>query len=148
LETSRLEFSAARAHEILKDLRREDSIEMMCFADPREALDAALANSSVVFSGFLGDRIGLVGGLRESSITRPSAIWMLTTPVVEQRRIALARGSEDLIGYFLSNYGPLCGYCLASNKRSKRWLEWLGFELQGPFDLPVVGLGYYFERIA
>ncbi len=54
-------------------------------------------------------------------------LWMLTTPVIMKRQIALLRASRDFVRGAREAYGPVLGMCDRRNDVSRRWLKWIGF---------------------
>lgn len=54
---------------------------------------------------------------------------MLTTPVIERHKIKFLRLNRVFVNWASNEFGTIEGCVDCNNVVSRRWLEWLGFEL-------------------
>ena len=80
----------------------------------------------------VGGRPELVcGACRQDMLTDRGQIWMLhTDAVVRKQRKKFVQMSRGVLDRLIKGSGCtyLENWCLSENKRSVRWLKWLGFE--------------------
>jgi len=102
----------------------------------------ALVRSAIgpyAFSGLVGDRVACMWGLRLTTLAGGHPpIWLLTTPLIEQRRMEFLRVSRAFIKGAVAEFGPVVAMCDVRNEVSLGWLKWLGFK---PFRLEGSYLG-------
>lgn len=67
-------------------------------------------------------------GIIQNGLFAPSFLWLVTTPLVDERPVQFLRESKWLIRQVRDTYAPLYGYVDAEYTLSQKWMEWLGFE--------------------
>lgn len=68
-------------------------------------------------------------------------LWMLTTPLIMKRQIALLKASCDFVRSARAAYGPVIGMCDRHNDVSLNWLKWIGFRVVQDGDYIVMRYG-------
>lgn len=126
-------------------LRDEDQYELNCLGlDPVEALRVSLAAGQAWV--WKPSEVACAWGVVRGAGIEPSSLWLLTTPLIDQHKIHFARRSREIIAGILAEEGCIDGYVLVRNKRSVRWLAWLGFSFGPELDLTPVGKVRRFEK--
>lgn len=111
------------------------SAEVLSLVDPSGAIDGAIAGADFAWAGEAdGEMVALWGVQSESLLSRQGYCWLLTTPALAEHMFTFVRYSRIELAKIETNYDLLYGWVDASNKKSIRWLSWLGFEI-GPLQV-------------
>lgn len=117
---------------LLGNMRKADWDEVEAAAgDVRAALldgaEASLWVDACLINGELACVFG-VAPLR-GLLGKQAAPWMLGTPLIDKHPSVLISESRKYAARMLSQYPHLLNCVDARNKRSIRWLKWLGFTI-------------------
>jgi len=118
---------------IMADLREEDrhGIELLQL-DGTEALKAEIERANCSYTGLVDGRIAVIWGVVSPSLlSGVGFLWMVTSKKADEVPFIFARRSQRELERILQTVPVLTGYCFAYNKRSLRWLEWLGAKIGG-----------------
>lgn len=112
--------------------------------EPRLSLWDGYLYSDICFAAEEGGEVFAVGGVMTKSLLSGGGIaWLLGTDKLESVWYAFARESRRVAEELTREYGVLENFVDASNTKSIRWLEWLGFHIEEPVLSP---LGYPFRK--
>jgi len=112
---------------IMFDLRDEDrhGIELLQL-DGTEALKAEIERANCSYTGLVDGEIAVIWGVAlPSLLSGIGFLWMVTSKKADEVPFIFARRLERI----LQVVPVLTGYCFAYNRRSLRWLEWLGAKI-------------------
>lgn len=140
--------------ELAQHMRQAD-LDEIAASSGKPALDIladSVRGSSVVLAleladGSLGCIFGVapMGGLLGTT----GAPWLLGTRALERNPRALIELGPRYLALMLASYPRLFNYVDARNKRSIRWLKWLGFTFHDAKPYGAAGLPFhYFEMRA
>lgn len=121
------------ALEIAPRLRPDDLIEARDLGkDPLDMAIQAMQTSPVARAWLVDGRVEAIFGISCRSFTSHNAEpWILATEFVERHPVRFLRGSLPVFGDMAaSRY--LHGFVHGQRLKSRRWLEWLGFEIGKP----------------
>ncbi len=116
---------------LASSLREIDIIELKKFdgSAPEAAIRQSVENSKIAFS--LHDnqeRLLAVTGVGWTFNPRVGRVWLLATPHFDGASFTIARGTRDLIRYFMQGHDVLSNFVYSKNRKTVRWLKWSGFE--------------------
>lgn len=125
--------------ELLLDLRETDRAEfLLSRLSNEEFLNDALKARSWVGLGD-GKPVCFWGVTLQETPLVPPYVWMISSRHAEKFTLTFARHSVRIVRELLKEYGSLEGFVLESNKRSQRWLSWIGAKIGPVVDLYPVG---------
>lgn len=136
-----------------ENMTRDDRIEVMLSHGhtAQDAIEKGLEVSKFTTVGCVGDDVCCIFGVTEKSLlTRHGIPWMLTTDKMELHKRILMEGSIDVVNEMKRHFNHLENYVYVENKRSVRWLKWLGFEFDEPephgkYQQPF--MRFYWEKV-
>lgn len=76
-----------------------------------------------------GVEVCAIGVVPPTIFASEAYLWMLHTHVCEEHPVRFIRWSRRVLADALALYPRLHGLCNPSNLRSRRWLEWLGADI-------------------
>lgn len=128
------EESARRAASRLRDIDRE-SIESFGL-NPADSIVNNVANSHYCLTGTVAGEVVCVWGVMATSLMSDKGLlWMVTTKDLDNNAFVFIRKSQIELEKIFKLYEELYGFVAVENKRSKRWLTWMGFEFSStPVD--------------
>lgn len=129
-------------------MREADANEVMAGSGhkPLEALLYSLDHSDWAMTGMADGVPEVMFGVGTINIlNRIGAPWLLGTDAVQRHYRPFLRASLMWKSQMLSQYVELCNMVDDRNEVSKRWLQWLGFELSKPVD---IGGGVKFRQFS
>ena len=99
----------------------------------QEIMTAALNQSSMVWVGMEDDKVlGFCGVVPPTLISDRAYLWLYTTPALEEHKFVFIRHSQLVIKDMLYDYPLIVGHCIKGERKSMRWLEWLGAKFLPP----------------
>lgn len=124
----------AHAEYISPRIREADRNEIWAshMAYPLEALRIGLKYSTYAFTGLADGEPVLIWGVAPASLLgRHGSPWMLASAKIDDPAITIRflRESREQIVDFFQDYDILTNYVDARNKRSIRWLRFMGFQI-------------------
>lgn len=98
--------------------------------EPQEALSESIRESLKSIAVFSDGELLGVWGYRPHTILGSTVnAWFLSTPAIENHRIAAARESKRVISFLLTLYPQIVVRVDKDYTLSINWLSWLGFEV-------------------
>jgi hypothetical protein len=89
----------------------------------------------------------MFGVARLSLLTRNGAVWMLGSDKIDEFPITFLRHNKEYIQDMAEGYDLLVNYVDSRNKKSIRWLKWLGFEIFPAEPAGILGIPFHrFEK--
>src|SRR5215472_12518279 len=89
-----------------------------------------LRNSEEVWLGMHDDKVACVYGLAPpTAISNRAYLWLLTTDLVDRHKFLFIRHSQLVIEDALKRYEVITGHVAVGNHAARRWLRWLGAEI-------------------
>lgn len=119
------------AEALMKNLREEDAygIELLGI-NGLETLRREISRSNCCFTGRVDGEVAVVWGITSATLLSDAGcVWMLTNKKADEVPFIFARRSQLELRKALELIPTLYGVCFAYNKRSLRWLKWLGAEI-------------------
>lgn len=99
----------------------------------QEAVLRDALSRSIVYVARLDGTIAAAWGLIPPTVLSESAyVWLLTTPLAEQRKFLLVRYSQMFVEEMLKEHPMLIGDVILPNPSAVRWITWLGGEFLKP----------------
>lgn len=123
-------------------MRAADVAELEAIGQGRSGIWNAYRASSHAYRLMLGDEVVMVYGIIPTNMLVGSGlIWALGTDAVTHNAKQFLKVSPDCLHECFMTYNHLYNWVDERNAASKRWLKWLGFELQeaepfGPLGMP------------
>jgi hypothetical protein len=127
---------------IAERMRPADRLEVLAASrfTPAEALEKSLQKSSRAWTALVDGNPEVMFGVGDLNVlTMTGAPWLLGTDAVERHFRVFLRQSLDWREQLLQRYAVLRNVVDDRNEVSKRWLQWMGFELSSPAALGVNG---------
>lgn len=123
----------ADCEEVLREIRDFSKDDLLIAAgEGPEGLRSAIAGSREVYSAFANGQLGLIYGVRIINILSGHAyLWMVTTKLADQYWVTFTRAACIYTFDLLDRYDTITAICPLKNKKSEKWLKFIGFE-QGP----------------
>ena len=123
-------------------MRAGDVAELEAIGQGRAGIWNAYRASSHAYGLHLNDELVMVYGVIPASVLGGSGmIWALGTDGVTRHAKQFLKDSPNCLRECFDTYNHLYNWVDERNTASKRWLKWLGFELQeakpfGPLGMP------------
>lgn len=137
---------------LAENMRDEDVKEVMLSHghSPEEAVRYSVEMSEKCVTVFHNGQVALITGIcRPKPCSLECSIWMLSTPVILDIKVAFLKHSKKVVEYFLKGNSKLYNYVWEGNLTSKYWLKWIGFKLSDAQPYGVEGNNFhYFEMVA
>lgn len=92
---------------------------------PKESLEAIINGNNEIFLCLYEDKVTAIFGVNPIEDVG-GGIFFLATDDFEEFSFEVARYSGQFIVHWVRKYGYLCNYVAVENKKSIRWLKWLG----------------------
>jgi hypothetical protein len=106
--------------------------------EAREApsvLQRWLKVSDEVWYGMLDGELLCVYGLATPSMVSNRAyLWMISTDLMEQHKFLFIRHSQLVVEDALKVYDMIMGHVAADNAPARKWLKWLGAQIEPVHD--------------
>lgn len=127
-------YSPGDMQAVLPRIRQDHLNELAAYGStPEENLLYGIQNGEAVTVEFCGEIVGIAGVVAVEDYLVP---WSVFTEQAEKHRIPLLRNCKE----WLDRYDkPMMNVVDARNLRAKRWLIWLGFEIEPAEPMGVNG---------
>lgn len=103
--------------------------------DSSAILHRWLKISQEVWIGMYDDKVLCMYGLATpSAISNRGYLWLLTTDALEEHKFLFVRHSQLVIENALKTYELIVGHVQVGNAPARKWLRWLGAEIESPID--------------
>lgn len=134
---------------IASHIRASDRKEIYYLAalTPLQAIKTTAAVSEIAWTAKLDGRPILAFGVcRKTALSDIGMPWALGTDEADRQVSAYARHSRTFFDGVSRAFPVMENYALAENKRTLRWLKWMGFDMEDPapygcFGVPFVRFG-------
>lgn len=94
-------------------------------------IDQCQKLSFETWAGFCDERLVCAWGIVPPTVLSNTVyLWMHTTPAIEDRQFIFVRHSQIVIEKILKDYEMIVGHVKADEKKSRKWLQWLGAEFE------------------
>jgi len=116
-------------------IRMEDAEECIAsFMHPAEAIEYSLKNSHMAWTWLVDGVPAAIGGIMIFSVLSADACpWLLTTPLVDDHKIAFARMTRRFHDAVKSGLELNISACIDSRYlRAIEWAKWLGLKIDDP----------------
>lgn len=102
-------------------------------AEDYDILNSFLHHSTTVWVGMEDDKVcGFWGIVLPSLISDRAYLWLHVTPALAEHRFLFIRHSQMFIKNLLEEYPLIVGHCIRGERKSLRWLQWLGATFHHP----------------
>lgn len=137
-----LEHAAAVAAK-LRDADREE-IAATSARDPRSVLRLAVIASHRAWAGVAdGEPVAVFGVAPANLLDGRGSPWLFGTEWIERHPAAFLRRTRRLMPQMRAGYAMLENYVDTRNAMAKRWLAWLGFEIEPAAPYGRAGLPFH-----
>jgi len=128
--------------ELIDNLRPVDHDEILAMGIPADQAEKTVWHtyrmSTVAWAGLADGRVVAVFGVTPLSyLLGHGSPWMLGTTLLDAHTVRFARESRPVVERMQRAYPRLTNYIDYRNKKTIRWLKWLGFDIKPakPFGL-------------
>ena len=130
--------------ELARTMREADVEEVWAAAKllPLEALQEGVQASDEPFTGLMDGKVVCIFGVAQATVlSEEGEPWLLASDLIDETAHTFLRVNRVYVREIKKRYSKLSNYVDERNTAAKRWLRWLGFELQpaepyGAFGLP------------
>lgn len=130
----RIEVAEDHHVDQLSPLVREQDAQEMWVAfrkTPEAGLRLSLHTAMMAWAGYIDDEIVCMFGISPSNVLLGRAApWFVASEGITQHQVAFLRRCKPIVSDMLDMYPHLENWVWEDNRLAKRWLRWLGFELQ------------------
>lgn len=124
---------------ILDNLRDLDQHVFDQCVYPEAKIMSEIKRATIAFTGMVYDKVACLWGANASSIIVDEFyVWLLTTKLVDEHSFLFVRYSQLAVKELLKERSLVRGHVLVNNRRSIRWLQWLGCEIKPLDDEPAI----------
>ena len=138
-----VESTPEHAIHIAQNMRQVDRHEVYLWSlkRPAECMLDALKKSDVCLTGLWDDEPGCMFGVTElkNATMDCGIIWMLGTDAVDKNQLAFIKAAKEHVPAMASRHKLVQNYVWAENKKSIRWLKFMGFD----FDPAPIPCGFF-----
>ena len=135
-----VDYEKAHGDYIAKNMRLSDRKEMyyMAAIRPAAAVEMSVAMAREVKTVLLDGVPCLVFGIgTQTFFSEVGVPWLLGTDAADQHQYRFGRQSKKIFSEMYAPYSCMENHVLAENKKTIRWLKWLGFEMDEPLPYGV-----------
>mgnify|MGYP003626976172 CR=1 FL=1 len=121
------------AYELQRTMREADKMEIMAsnLKTPKEALRGVLESRGEVWAGLADKKVVCMYGVIQLSVLGDAGVpWLLASDLITVHARRFLRENKKFIAAMRKEFGQLVNYVDERNIEAKRWLQWLGFELE------------------
>lgn len=131
---------------IIANIRDEDVVEVAEFGGDsiREILSST---PDLDKNAWVWEREGQVHAIfgvnPVEDLDKVGVIWMLATKTFDDHFMAFAAACKVVVDVMISGYDYTYNYVSVKNKKSIRWLRWLGFDVRNPEPIGMNGAQFH-----
>lgn len=146
-------YEAWHGDHIAANMRPSDRKEIYYLAalKPAAAIKATAAMTVFAKTALVNGEPCVIWGLaRRTFLSDVGVPWLLGTPLAERYQFRFGRATRTYYEEMASHFPIMENYALAENRKTLRWLKWLGFDMDEPqpygaFGAPFVRFGRRLE---
>ncbi len=136
---------------VIANIRDEDVAEITAL-DGGNVRDALAETPDMDKNAFVWEREGKVHAIfgvnPVPDMDRVGVIWMLATKTFDEHFMVFAAACKTVFDAVVKDYEYLFNYVHSENKKSIRWLKWLGFDVKPAEPIGVDGAQFHrFEMV-
>lgn len=133
---------------VANNMRWQDIAELQAMrgedVSVSDTLFSAVRRSSHCWAAVKDDAVLAVFGIAPVSLLDGlGAPWLLATPNAERFAGALVKQGREYISIMQRIYPRMVNFVDARNRKSIRWLKWLGFTIHDPVPMGVMQLPFH-----
>ena len=141
-----VETTAEHVKFVAENMRKPDKREIWLShrIEPLEALEMITKQYGPQFTGMHGDEpVAIFGILIVNDLNKTGSPWMLATDKMMSRKKDFAAISKEYMAKMAEQFNYLENYVHKENRKSVRWLKWLGFEVHKPIPYGISGAPFH-----
>lgn len=130
---------------LTQHIREADRRELwaVSYLSPIDALTLSLQASAKAWTGLVDGEIVCMFGVTPSCVLsgtgRP---WMVGTDLVHRHAAVFLRRCKGMVAEMLDLFPHLENYVDIRNTAAIKWLGWLGFKFEGPFEYGIQRINF------
>ncbi len=127
---------------LAKSMQKEDRDNAWAIGhlSPEQAIRHSVGVSIESETWLADEKVMAIRGVSRGTFLSPYAcVWMLGAEGLASFSIPFLRGSKEWVERMLEQHSHLVNYVDGRNKRSLRWLKWLGFTIHPAAPLGIEG---------
>lgn len=136
---------------IIAHIRKEDAEEITAFngGNVRDILTKTPDMNKNAWVWERESKVHAIFGVNPvPNMDRVGVIWMLATKTFDDHFMVFAAACKAVVATMIGNYEYLFNYVHVENKKSIRWLKWLGFDVKPAEPIGVNGARFHrFEMV-
>ncbi|TXH16744.1 MAG: hypothetical protein E6R03_04980 [Hyphomicrobiaceae bacterium] len=136
---------------IIANIRDEDVAEIAAL-DGGNVRDALNETPDMDKNAFVWEREGKVHAIfgvnPVPELGKVGVIWLLATKTFDDHFMVFAAACKTVFGVVIKDYEYLFNYVHSENKKSIKWLKWLGFDVEPAEPIGINGAKFHrFEMV-
>lgn len=117
---------------VVASMRDEDVKAVLRFGDPVYHISKTARMAQLALVGLIEDEIACAVFIDETSVMFGGAhVGVITTSVADEHPRVFGRHTKWMFEELRKDYPEMWGEILPGYERSRKWLAWLGFEIEG-----------------
>ena len=131
---------------IIAHIRKEDADEIAA-VDGGDVRGALAETPDMDKNAFVWERDGKVHAIfgvnPVPELDRVGVIWMLATESFDEHFMVFAAACKAVVEHMIKDYEYIFNYVYVENRKSIKWLKWLGFDIRKPEPIGVNGAEFH-----
>lgn len=131
---------------IIANIRDEDAAEVAAF-DGDSIRDILLNTPDMDKNAFVWEREGQVHAIfgvnPVTDLDKVGVIWMLAAKTFDDHFMAFAAACKVVVEEMIKEYEYIYNYVSVENKKSIKWLQWLGFDVRVAEPIGINGAQFH-----
>lgn len=131
---------------IIQNIRDEDAAEVAAF-DGDSIRDVLMSTPDIEKNAWVWEREGQVHAIFGVNPIKEKegvgVIWMLAAKTFDDHFMAFASACSVVVAHMLKGYEYVFNYVYEENKKSIKWLKWLGFDIRDAEGIGINGARFH-----
>lgn len=131
---------------VIANIRDEDVAEITAL-DNGNVRDALYETPDLEKNAWVWEREGKVHAIfgvnPVEGLDKVGVIWMLATKTFDEHFMVFAAACKVVVEHMIKNYEYLFNYVYVENRKSIKWLKWLGFDIKPAEPIGVNGAEFH-----
>jgi len=131
---------------IINHIRKED-VEEIAALDGGNVRDALFETPDMDKNAFVWEREGKVHAIFGVNPVEEhegmGVIWMLATESFDKHFMVFAAACKVVVEHMIKDYEYVFNYVYVKNRKSVKWLQWLGFDVRPPEPIGLNGAEFH-----